>query len=167
MSERQSREDSCPALICPTAQMIYLRAPSNNPLRADPKSDLKLQPSRPPRGAFRDRHKARDGMRWTRQRRARRRRRRAGSHGLRERRDGTQTNDAKPPCARLRRMGTRPVEGFGVGRAAYGQVVWSWHPLLVSSPRRICRPDRASKTTNPRATVAKGIRAPGRSRSTP
>jgi len=40
-------------------------------------------------------------------------------------------------------MGTKPVETFGVGRAAYGQVVWFWHPLLVSSPRRMCRPDRA------------------------
>jgi hypothetical protein len=32
------------------------------------------------------------------------------------------------------------------GRAAHvadGEVVWSWHPLLVSSPRRLCGPDRA------------------------
>src|SRR5207247_3413326 len=51
--------------------------------------------------------------------------------------------DAKALLARLRRMGTKPVETFGVGRAAYGQVVWFWHPWLVSSPRRMCRPDRA------------------------
>ena len=62
--------------------------------------------------------------------------------GLRERRDGTPTTDAKPLFVRLRRVGIKPVETFGVGRAAYGQVVWSWHPLLVSSPRRMCRPDR-------------------------
>src|SRR5207245_6568310 len=61
----------------------------------------------------------------------------------RERRDGTQTTGANALLARLRRMGTKPVEAFGVGRAAYGQVVWSWHPWLVSSPRRMCRPDRA------------------------
>src|SRR5437016_10651640 len=31
-------------------------------------------------------------------------------------------------------------------RYADGEVVWSWHPLLVSSWRRRCRPDRASTT---------------------
>jgi hypothetical protein len=35
--------------------------------------------------------------------------------------------------------------------AAYGEVVWSWHPLLMSSPWRFCEPDRASrKAVNPR-----------------
>jgi hypothetical protein len=26
--------------------------------------------------------------------------------------------------------------------AAYGKGVWSWHPLLMSSLRRFCAPDR-------------------------
>jgi hypothetical protein len=35
--------------------------------------------------------------------------------------------------------------------AAYGEVVWSWHPLLMSSSWRFCEPDRASrKAVNPR-----------------
>ena len=29
------------------------------------------------------------------------------------------------------------------GADAYGKTVWSWHPLLVSSRRRRCRPNRA------------------------
>jgi hypothetical protein len=41
---------------------------------------------------------------------------------VRERSNGAQTNDAE----------------------AYGQVVWSWHPLLVSSWRRFVEPDRDS-----------------------
>jgi hypothetical protein len=42
---------------------------------------------------------------------------------VRERSGGAQTNDV----------------------AADGKAVWSWHPLLVSSRRRSCGPDRASR----------------------
>jgi hypothetical protein len=30
------------------------------------------------------------------------------------------------------------------GAEAYGKTVWSWHPLLVSSRRRLFEPDRDS-----------------------
>jgi hypothetical protein len=30
--------------------------------------------------------------------------------------------------------------------AAYGEVVWFWHPLLMLSLRRCCEPNRADKT---------------------
>jgi hypothetical protein len=46
-------------------------------------------------------------------------------------------------------------------RAAYGEVVWSWHPLLMSSWRRRSRPNRVSISLNPLATVTKGIRRRG------
>jgi hypothetical protein len=48
---------------------------------------------------------------------------------------------------------------------ADGEVVWSWHPLLVSSRRSFGRPDRAQTKTYSPTTVARGIRAPGRARS--
>jgi hypothetical protein len=44
----------------------------------------------------------------------------AGWMKIRERSDSAQTNDAE----------------------AYGQVVWFWHPLLVSSRRRFFEPNR-------------------------
>ena len=44
---------------------------------------------------------------------------------VRERRDGTQTTDAKAPFVRLGWVGIKPVEVLAQGRAAYGQVVWS------------------------------------------
>src|ERR1700761_889135 len=31
------------------------------------------------------------------------------------------------------------------GASAYGEAVWSWHPLLVSNRRRRCEPNRASR----------------------
>jgi hypothetical protein len=47
------------------------------------------------------------------------------------------------------------------GAEADGEGVWSWHPLLVSSPRRFAGPTGSCKTFNPRMTVAKGIRRRG------
>jgi hypothetical protein len=45
---------------------------------------------------------------------------------------------------------------------ADGKTVWSWHPLLVSSRRRFCGPDRASrKTVNPRDDGGKTNSSPG------
>jgi hypothetical protein len=32
-------------------------------------------------------------------------------------------------------------------RLAYGEAVWSWHPLLASNRRRIREPYRANETT--------------------
>jgi hypothetical protein len=86
-----------------------------------------------------------DGMRWTRQRRARRGVRRAGWRKTCERSNGAQTNGAE----------------------AYGKTVWSWHPLLMSSRRRFCRPNRARQTLNPQATVTRTNSSPRRARHKP
>jgi hypothetical protein len=59
------------------------------------------------------------GMRWTRQRRARSSSQ-GGSFGLVSEETSHQTNGAE----------------------AYGEIVWSWHPLLVLSRRRFRRPNR-------------------------
>ena len=85
----------------------------------DPNHLYNLRRPIPQRGYSRS-SRMRGGMRWTRQRRARK-----SSQGVsltRERSNGVQTNDA----------------------CAYGQVVWFWHPLLVSSRRRFFEPDRVS-----------------------
>ena len=44
---------------------------------------------------------------------------------------------------------------------ADGEIVWSWHPLLVSSLRRRIGPTGRSDVVNPQTTVAKGIRHRG------
>jgi hypothetical protein len=41
-----------------------------------------------------------------------------------------------------------PSKGL-VEVAAYGEVVWSWHPLLMSSWRRRSRPNRARHAAHP------------------
>ena len=69
------------------------------PVFDHPKSNLQTAPSRPERGAYRDRHVRRAGMRWTRQRRARDCDRRAV---LRERSCSARTNGASTPPPRLR-----------------------------------------------------------------
>ena len=43
---------------------------------------------------------------------------------------------------------TWPVGGL-VEVAAYGEVVWSWHPLLVSSRRRRDRPTGLDRLNSP------------------
>ena len=47
------------------------------------------------------------------------------------------------------------------GADAYGEGVWSWHPLLVSSRRRFCESNRVRQRLNPPMTVAKGTRHRG------
>src|SRR5260370_35779623 len=47
------------------------------------------------------------------------------------------------------------------GAEAYGKTVWSWHPLLVSSRRRRCQPDRVWQHLNPLTTVTRRIRRRG------
>jgi len=74
-------------------------------------------------------------MRWTRQRWARK-----GSQGGFPVSDySAQTNDV----------------------AAYGKTVWSWHPLLVSSRRRFCEPNRVRQSLHPPTTVTRRIRRRG------
>jgi hypothetical protein len=70
-------------------------------------------------------------MRWTQRRRAR-----SWSQGgiYRERFNVTQTTGVSRPSPELR-IGISPVGGAGEG-AAYGEVVWFWHPWLMSSQRR-------------------------------
>ena len=47
------------------------------------------------------------------------------------------------------------------GAEAYGKTVWSWHPLLVSSRRRQCWPNRVRQNLNPLTTVTRRIRRRG------
>ena len=55
------------------------------------------------------------------------------------------------------RIGISPIGGAVEG-AAYGEVVWFWHPLLMSSQRRRVGPTGLKTNLNPLATVTKGIR---------
>jgi hypothetical protein len=81
-------------------------------------------------------------MRWARQRRARD----VSQGGLRLVSDnGAQTIDV----------------------AAYGEAVWSWHPLLVSSRRRFCEPDRVSSDRQSADDGDKTNSSPGRARNKP
>jgi hypothetical protein len=110
------------------------------------------------------RHERWDGMRWTRQRRARRRNRRAGfSSGANS---GAQTNGDASVFAKASVTCTH-AEASGRRRVADGEAVWSWHPLLVSSRRRCCEPDRVCKAVNSSTTVTKRNSSPGRARSKP
>jgi hypothetical protein len=51
--------------------------------------------------------------------------------------------------------------------AAYGEAVWSWHPLLVSSRRRFCEPDRVSSDRQSADDGDKTNSSPGRARNKP
>jgi hypothetical protein len=57
-------------------------------------------------------------------------------------------------CERLIRAGR-------AAQFAYGKTVWSWHPWLVSSWRRLIESNRVRPAANPSATEAKGIRLRG------
>ena len=46
--------------------------------------------------------------------------------------------------------GSTWLAGGGTEEAAYGEVVWAWHPLLMSSPRSDVRANRFGSTVNPR-----------------
>jgi hypothetical protein len=63
----------------------------------------------------------------------------AGRGQIRERFTARRTNDAK----------------------AYGKTVWFWHPLLVSSCRRLIRSNRIGLAIKPAATVTRRIRRRG------
>ena len=51
--------------------------------------------------------------------------------------------------------------------AAYGKTVWSWHPLLVSSSRKACRPNRARTCRSFADDGDKTNSSPGRARHKP
>jgi hypothetical protein len=59
----------------------------------------------------------------------------------RERTAGARTNGASTPRPTLKRAAHGPLEMVEV--AAYGEVVWSWHPLLMPSLAETRRPNRA------------------------
>jgi hypothetical protein len=50
--------------------------------------------------------------------------------------------------------------------AAYGEVVWSWHPLLMSSRRRRVGPTGLRQPFNPPTTVTKRNSSPGSTKET-
>ncbi|SIO15977.1 hypothetical protein SAMN05443247_02445 [Bradyrhizobium erythrophlei] len=80
-----------------------------------------LAPSFPGKRGVSRSSRTREGMRWTRQRR-----RATVSQG--------EFLVSDQPARRTN------------GADAYGKTVWSWHPLLVSSWRRQCRPNRARQS---------------------
>jgi hypothetical protein len=49
----------------------------------------------------------------------------------------------------------------------YGKTVWSWHPLLVSSWRRFCEPDRVRQNRQSADDGDKTNSSPGRARYKP
>src|SRR5216684_404929 len=51
--------------------------------------------------------------------------------------------------------------------SADGKAVWFWHPLLVLNLRRRVGPTGLRQTFNPRMTVTRRIRSPGRARNKP
>jgi hypothetical protein len=134
-----------PPVICPTGKSAnYVSSPflKNISLVPSGKSPplVSAIPSRE-RGVG-HRHERWDGMRWARQRRARD----VSQGGLRLVSDnGAQTIDV----------------------AAYGEAVWSWHPLLVSSRRRFCEPDRVSSDRQSADDGDKTNSSPGRARNKP
>jgi hypothetical protein len=85
------------------------------------------------------RHERWDGMRWTRQRRARNCGRRAV---FRER---PRRADERCCFCRHQCFGGRAhaAEAAWRRRVADGKTVWFWHPLLVLNRRRCCEPNRA------------------------
>jgi len=78
------------SLICPSWQETYFAPARNFSLNASSKSNLQLPPSCPEKRGVGHRHERWDGLRWTRQRRARGRDRRAvltvSEHGAQDER---------------------------------------------------------------------------------
>jgi hypothetical protein len=143
--------------ICPALPRKIFRFPR----RANQR--YQLAPSRSEQRGVGHRRERWDGMRWTRQRRARDCDRRAV---LRERSCSARTNGASTPPPRLRPGCTRAAEGL-VEVAAYGKAVWSWHPLLVSSWRRLFEPNRVSISRQSAGDGDKTNSSPGRARYKP
>src|SRR3954451_21256660 len=124
-AERFQRDLACPGL--PLEINLFPRQANHH---------YQLAPSQPETGADRESSRTRDGMWWTRQRRAREV---FAGRVSRERRSARKTN----------------------GAGAYGKTVWSRHPLLVPSCRWRNRflPERSA--IKPAATVTRRIRRRG------
>ena len=68
---------------------------------------------------------------------------------------------------RRRRAGLACERSAGAqtnGAFAYGEGVWSWHPLLVSSRRRLCEPNRVRRGLQSADDGDKTNSSPGRAR---
>jgi hypothetical protein len=112
-------------LACPVGSRKIFR------FRCRANQFYQFAPSHPPRGADRESSRTRDGMRWTRQRW--RETAIAGRISVSDRSVRRRTA--------LQRLGWNSSDSTWsaavlVEVAAYGEVVWSWHPLLMLSPRR-------------------------------
>ena len=92
-------------------------------------------------------------MRWTQRRRARS----WLQGGFSRERSNVCADDRRFKAFARTSVGISPVGGAGEG-AAYGEVVWFWHPWLMSSQRRWVGPTGLKTNLNPLVTVAKGIR---------
>jgi hypothetical protein len=90
------------------------------------------------------RHERWDGMRWTRQRRARKVR--AGQVARPVSPGGAQTNDAETAFVKTSADGYQARRKPWRGRLADGKTVWSRHPLLVSSRRRFSGSNRVRQS---------------------
>lgn len=152
------------SLICPTWQQTYFAPARNFSLNAPPKSNLQLPPSCPAKRGVGHRHERWDGLRWTRQCRARAWLQ--GGYG-RERPDGTL--DERRLNASVETSSGSMRAGWSVWReeAADGKTVWSWHPLLVSSRRRFATAQPGDANRQFAGDGGQRNSAPGRSRHKP
>jgi len=107
------------------------------------------------------------GMRWTRQRRARAVTQGGSSLRVVSGQPARRRTALLPSSPMLRRMGTKPGEAAWRRRVAYGEAVWSWHPLLVSSRRRRGRTQPGSIRHRSADDGGKTNSSPGRARSKP
>ena len=152
------------SLICPSWQETYFAPARNFSLNASSKSNLQLPPSGPEKRGVGHRHERWDGLRWTRQRRAR-----AWSQGgySRERSDGA--TDERRLNASVETSSGSMRAGRGVRReeAADGKSVWFWHPLLVSSRWRSSGPTGPSIDRQSVGDGGKRNSSPGRARHKP
>ena len=103
-------------------------------------------------------------MRWTRQRRARDR-----SQGGFAVSDGETrwTNGAVSRFANASAVVHTWLKPPGDNRSAYGEAVWSWHPLLVSSQRRWSWPNRVRVRLQSAGDGGKRNSSPRRARNKP
>jgi hypothetical protein len=111
------------AVICPSGVMLKrLSIPlcKNISLHPSGKSSLQIRAIPPHKRGVSRSSRTRGGVRWTRQRQARNVTQ-GGFSGIRERSNGMLTNDV----------------------AAYGEVVWFWHPDAGVKFAEVSRPYRA------------------------
>ena len=92
-------------------------------------------------------------MRWTQRRRARS----WSQGGFSRERSYVCADDRRFKAFARTSAGISPI-GVAVEGAAYGEVVWFWHPLLMSSQRRRVGPTGLKTNLNPLVTVTRGIR---------